>query len=249
MKGKLIVLQCKMELLRILRNPYFIFWSLAMPIMFYFIFTRVVNTGTPDPVLWQAHYLISMTTFSVMGSAIMSLGIRLVQERTLGWSVYMRVTPLPESIYFFGKMFGQSVMHLMSIIVIFTAGYLINGVQLPAGQWIASGLWIMLASLPFMAVGTLVGSMKRVDTASGVSNGAYLVLALMGGMWMPMEILPSFLQAIGKWLPSYHFASGGWEIIRGNMPKLKSVILLAGYLALFMVISTYIRKKQQATLG
>ncbi|SMF92407.1 ABC-2 type transport system permease protein [Paenibacillus uliginis N3/975] len=246
MTGRLIILQCKMELLRIARNPYFIFWSLAMPILFYFIFTRVVNTGAPDAGLWQAHYLISMTTFSVMGSAIMSMGIRLVQEHTLGWSVYMRVTPLPGGVYFFGKMFGQSVMHLLSIIVIFIAGYLINGIQMPAWQWITSGLWIMLASIPFLAIGTLVGAMKRVETASGVSNGIYLALAITGGMWMPMEILPNFLQAIGKWLPSYHFASGGWEIIRGNMPELKSVVLLAGYLVLFMVISTYIRKKQQA---
>lgn len=247
--GRLIYLQCKMELLRIARNPYFIFWSLAMPILFYFIFTRVVNTGMPNAALWQAHYLISMTTFSVMGSAIMTMGIRIVQERTLGWSAYMRITPLPGSIYFFGKMFGQSVMHLLSIIVIFMAGYLINGVQMSAWQWITSGLWIMIACAPFLAVGTLIGTMKRVDTASGVSNGIYLALALTGGMWMPMEILPGFLQAVGKWLPAYHFASGGWEIIRGNVPELKSVVLLIGYLALFMVISTYIRKKQQAALG
>lgn len=246
MTGRLITLQCKMELLRIARNPYFIFWSLAMPILFYFIFTRVVDSGMPDAAVWQAHYLISMTTFSVMGSAIMSMGIRLVQERTLGWSVYMRVTPLPGSVYFLGKMFGQSVMHLLSIIVIFAAGYLINGVHMPAWQWITSGLWIMLASAPFLAVGTLVGAMKRVETASGVSNGIYLALAIMGGMWMPMEILPSFLRVVGEWLPSYHFASGGWEIIRGNLPQLKSILLLAGYLVLFMVISTYIRKKQQA---
>lgn len=246
MTGRLITRQCRMELLRIARNPYFIFWSLAMPILFYFIFTRIVDTGMPDASLWQAHYLMSMTTFSVMGSAIMSLGIRLVQERTLGWSVYMRVTPLPGSVYFFGKMFGQSIMHLLSIIVIFTAGYLINGIHMPAWQWITSGLWIMLAATPFLAVGTLIGAMKRVETASGVSNGIYLALAILGGMWMPMEILPSFLRAVGEWMPSYHFASGGWEIIRGGMPQLKSILILAGYLVLFMVISTYIRKKQQA---
>ncbi|QCT00895.1 ABC-2 type transporter [Paenibacillus algicola] len=246
MTGKLISLQCRMELLRILRNPYFIFWSLVMPIAFYYIFTRVVNTGAGDPGAYQARYLMSMTTFSVMGSAIMTLGIRLVQEQSLGWSTLMKVVPLPASIYFLGKMFGQTLLLLLSIAVIFSAGVLINDVQLQAWQWISSGVWILAASAPFLAIGTLIGTMKRVDTASGVSNGIYLVLALLGGMWMPLEMLPSFLQSIGKWLPSYHFASGGWAITEGGLPELQSVLILTGYLVLFMVISTYVRHKQQA---
>ena len=101
------------------------------------------------------HYLMSMATFSVMGSAIMTLGIRIVQERNHGWSTFMRVTPLPGAIYFLGKMFGQTIMHLTSIIFIFAAGYLINGVSLPALTWVYCGLWILIASLPFLALGTL----------------------------------------------------------------------------------------------
>lgn len=63
-------MQCRMEIKRMLRNRYFVFWSLAMPIAFYYIFTNVVNTNAPDPAAWNAHYLMSMTTFSVMGSSI-----------------------------------------------------------------------------------------------------------------------------------------------------------------------------------
>ncbi|MEK5252205.1 ABC transporter permease [Paenibacillus sp. FSL F4-0125] len=242
---RLITVQCKAEMLRIIRNPYYVFWSLLMPIMFYFIFTRVVNTGNDDPT-WRAHYLMSMATFSVMGSAIMTLGIRLVQERTQGWTTFIRITPLPGSIYFFGKMFGQTMMHLFSVICIFAAGYLINGVSLSAGQWVLSGLWILIGSLPFLAIGTLVGAMKRVDTASGVSNVIYMALAVAGGMWMPIEILPRLMQKIGHWLPSYNYGNGAWEIVRGSAPQWSNVLILLGYLVVFMLLSVYVRKKQEA---
>lgn len=245
MKTSMLLKQCKAELLRVIRNPYYVFWSLLMPIVFYFIFTRVVNTGADNQAEWAAHYLMSMTTFSVMGSAIMTLGIRLVQERTQGWTTFMRVTPLPGPIYFFGKMFSQTVMHLLSIIFIFVAGVLINNVSLPISIWIYSALWILIGSLPFLAIGTLVGTMKRVDTASGVSNAIYMALAVIGGMWMPMEVLPKLMQNIGKWLPSYNFGNGAWEIIRGNAPHWSNVVILLGYLILFMLLSTYIRKKQE----
>lgn len=242
----MMFMQCRAEMLRIIRNPYFVFWSLVMPIVFYFIFTKLVNTGVPNPSEWQAHYLMSMTSFSVMGSAIMTVGIRMVQERTHGWSVFMKITPLPSSIYFFGKMFGQTVMHCFSIIVIFIAGFLINGVHLSAGQWIGSGIWILAGSIPFLALGTLVGTMKRVDTASGVSNMVYMILAIVGGMWFPIDSFPQVLQNIGKWLPSYSFGDGAWEIVGGNAPGWQPVLILLGYLVLFMLLSTYIRKKQEA---
>jgi len=189
---------------------------------------------------------MSMTTFSVMGSAIMTMGIRIVQERKEGWTTFIKTTPLSGSVYFLAKMMGQTVVHLFSIIVIFIAGVLINGVSLPIHVWFLSGAWILLGSLPFLGLGALVGTMKRVDTATGISNMVYMLLAISGGMWMPMDILPKMVQKVGSWLPSYNFGNGAWEIIRGQSPELKNIAILAAYLLIFMVLSTYIRRKQEA---
>jgi len=242
------LMQCKFEVLRIFRNPYYVFWSLFMPIVFYVVFTRIFNSGMDDQQLWQAHYLMSMAAFSVMGSAIMTLGIRLVEERKQGWSMFMRITPLSDQAYFAAKMVGQTVIHIFSILIIFTSGAMINGISLTLFEWLMCGMWLLFGSLPFLAIGTLVGTMKRVDTASGVSNMIYMVLALCGGMWMPMEIMPNFVQSIGKWLPSYHFGSGAWEIVRGGQPERINFTLLVGYLLLFMVISGYTRRKQEVAV-
>ncbi|WP_453991761.1 ABC transporter permease [Bacillus nitroreducens] len=241
-------MQCKVEILRIFRNPYYVFWSLFMPIVFYVVFTKIFNSATDDQQLWKAHFLMSMAAFSVMGSAIMTLGIRLVEERKQGWSMFMRITPLSDQAYFAAKMIGQTVIHICSIVIIFTAGGLINGISLSPLEWLMCGVWLLFGSLPFLAIGTLVGTMKRVDTAGGVSNMVYMVLAICGGMWMPMEIMPNFIQNIGKWLPSYHYGSGAWEIVRGGVPDWTNFTLLVGYLVLFMVISGYTRRKQEVAV-
>ena len=243
---KLFLLQSKAELTRVLRNRYFIFWSLLMPIFFYFIFTRLVNRDIPNASEWQAYYLMSMTAFSVMGSAIMTLGTRLVFEQSNGWSTYMRLTPLSSQTYFLAKMSGQLFIHILSIVVIFIAGFLINGVSLHAWQWLTSGLWLITGSIPFLALGTLIGCMKKVDTANGFSNLLYLLLAIVGGMWMPIDQMPTIVKQIAEWLPSYHYGSGAWGIIRGELPKWNNIFILTGYLFLFMILSSYIRKRQDA---
>ncbi|MCM3763543.1 ABC transporter permease [Neobacillus niacini] len=242
---KTFQIQCKVEIIRILRNRYFVFWSLVMPIIFYYVFTNLVNSNIPNKSEWQAHYLMSMTVFSVMGSSMMTLGIRLVQERSQGWSTFLRTTPLSNTVYFAAQMVGQSVIHVFSIVIIFIAGALINDVSLTVLEWIMSGLWILLGSLPFLALGTLIGLMKKVETAAGVSNVLYMVLAVSGGLWMPLEVMPKMMQAIAKWLPSYNFGSGAWEIVRGGLPDWKNMMLLIAYLVLFMLLSNYIRRKQE----
>lgn len=238
--------QCKAEIYRMFRNRSYVLWSLVMPLVFYIIFTKVVNTGVADKGLWDAHFLMSITMYSVIGSAIMTLGTRLVQERTEGWTIYLKITPLSSFQYFSAKIISQSVVHIFSILVIFIAGILLNGVSLSIFQWILSGVWIVLGSLPFLGIGVLIGTMKRVDTASSIGNILCIFLAITGGLWMPMETLPRIIQTIGAWLPTYNYGHVVWEIIRGNIPNFKSISILLGYLIIFMVLSTYIRRKQEA---
>lgn len=240
---KMIKKQCQMEIIRILRDPYYIFWSLFMPIVFYTIFTKIFTNNIPNPKLWHAHYLMSMTTFSVMGSAIMNLGIRMVEENQKGWATFIRVTPLSNAVYFFSKMIAQTVIHILSVVVIFTAGIIINKVILSFDQWLFSALWIIIASFPFLAFGTLIGHMKNINAATALSNILYLLLAFIGGMWMPIEVIPESVKKISQWLPSFHYGNGAWEIVRGNSPEWNNVFILLVYFIVFIILSIYRRKK------
>lgn len=238
-------MQSKAETVRMLRNKYYIFWSLLVPVLFYFLFTNIFIAPREDDGLWNLHYLMSMTTFSIMGSSMMTLGIKIVQEKAEGWTIFLKITPLSHFIYYGAKMVAQTVIHLFSILVIFTAGILINDVSLLFSQWLFCGIWILFGSLPFLALGTIIGTIKKVETASGISNLLYMSMAITGGMWMPIEVFPSFMQQVAKWVPSYHFANGAWEIIRNHYPSFSSYLMIIGYLVLFMVLSTYIGKKRE----
>ncbi|WOV84862.1 ABC transporter permease [Sporosarcina jeotgali] len=238
--------ECRVEALRVFRNQYFIFWSLLIPIVFYVLYTKIMIQNVGDPELWEKHFLMSMTAFSVMGSSIMTLGLRLVQERNQGWTMYLRTTPVSGAVYFIAKMAGQTAVHAVIIIVIFASGGLINGISMPAIEWVTAGVWILLGAIPFLALGSLIGTMKKSDTASGISNLIYLTLAVMGGIWMPIESLPGLLQKMASWLPSYQYGAGAWSIIRGDVPNLGGILILIAYTIVFMVLSIQRRRLQEA---
>jgi ABC-2 type transport system permease protein len=241
---KKFMMQCKMEVVRTLRNKIFVGAAILMPIVFYYIFTSVIQV--PDQNAWQAEYLMSMTIFSIISSSIFALGLRLVQENSAGWAQLIRITPLSSVAYFGAKNVAQLVINCLTIIAIFLAGYFIKDVELSAYEWIMSGVWILMGSIPFLALGTLIGAFKRIDTAAAIGNVVQLGLALLGGLWFPFYILPKMMQNIGQWLPSYRYADGAWEIIKGNVPSLESIGILVSYSVLFMVLSVYIKRRQEA---
>lgn len=238
--------ECRVEALRVFRNQYFIFWSLIIPIVFYVLYTKVMIQSVSDPVVWEKHFLMSMTAFSVMGSSIMTLGLRLVQERNQGWTMYLRTTPVSGVVYFIAKMAGQTAVHAVIIIVIFASGGLINGISMHIIEWVTAGVWILLGAIPFLALGSLIGTMKKSDTASGISNLIYLALAVMGGIWMPIESLPGLLQKMATWLPSYQYGAGAWSIIRGEVPNRGGILILIAYTIVFMILSIQRRRFQEA---
>jgi ABC-2 type transport system permease protein len=61
--------------------------------------------------------------------------------------------------------------------------------------------------------------------------GLYLVLAALGGLWMPVQILPSAMQTIAKTLPSYHLAQLGWYVARGAAPAIGDGLILLAWFA------------------
>ena len=238
--------ECKLEAVRVFRNRYFIFWSLVMPIFFYVLYTKIMVQNVNDQEVWEKHFLMSMAAFSVMGSSIMTLGLRLVQERNQGWTVYLKTTPVSGGVYFFAKMMGQSAVHVLSVAVIFISGGVINGISMTVGEWLAAGSWIVVGAIPFLALGGVIGTMRKSDTASGVSNLLYLALAIAGGMWMPVDSLPAIFQPIVHALPSYQYGAGAWSISRGEGPALVSILILIAYFVLFMVLSIQRRRVQEA---
>ena len=237
----------KTECLRLLRSPFFLLFSLAMPIGFYFLFAGLNGPDTPlAGTTWGVYSLMSMTAFSLIGTAFGQFGIRLSYERRDGWTGLVRLTPLPAGLYLAGKIAATLVVNLAVIAVLFTSAALVYGLELFAWQWALCAFWLWLGSAPFVAMGAVLGAVRNADAAVGIGNGILMVLAVAGGLWMPLEMLPGWLQAIGKWLPSHSYAGGAWNILAGGLPDLKQLAILLGCGAVFMVISTYMQKYKEA---
>jgi ABC-2 type transport system permease protein len=244
---KATLAQCKSEMLRTARNKRFVFFSVMMPIALYFIFTSSVgDTSKIGTVNWSAYYLMSMTVYGVIGASLTSMAQRISKERTEGWVRLLRITPLPSWSYIVSKVAAQAAINLVIIVVMFLIAGFGKKIDLSAAAWVESGLWIWVGGFSFMALGMLLGTMRNSDTVQVLSIIIYMGLSILGGLWMPTATMSDTMQTIAKFTPTFRLGQGAWNLIGGGSIDWSGVVILAAYVLVFMILSSYILKKQEA---
>lgn len=192
----------RFELLRTVRNGRFFVFSLGFPLILYFVIAGP-NAGESDfeglGVSVPLYYMIGLASFGAMMSAL-SCGARIAAERSAGWNRQLRITPLRPSVYLGAKVATAYALALMSIVLLYASGFVL-GVRLPAGDWLAMTLLILVGLVPFAALGIVIGHLMTVDAIGPVMGGVTSLLALLGGTWFP--ITSGFMFELARCLPSY----------------------------------------------
>jgi ABC-2 type transport system permease protein len=244
---KATLAQCKAELLRTVRNRRFVIFSFIMPVVFYFIFTNTIGDNAQvGNVDWKSYYLMSMTVYGVVGASLTSYAQRLSRERSQGWLALLKITPLPSWSYVLSKVLSQAVINLTIIIVMFLVGGIFKGVDLSASTWITCGLFIFIGGFSFMGLGTLIGSIKNADFVQVLSMICYMGLSILGGLWFPTDTMSSTMKTIAHLTPTYRLGQGAWDAVAGVSINWGGVGILVAYVVVFLAISSYIMKKQEA---
>ena len=192
----------KVELILMKRQAAYYLLSIGLPSVFYLIFSGMMS-GSATPTLVLQTYLFSMTVFSIMSSAFFSIPSTLQSDKTNNWQKMLQHSPVSMIEYYISKLFSALLTFLLSIVVVFSVGHFVRGVNLPAMDWLIITLIILFGSLVFIAMGVLVSLLPSAQLMSVVGNIAYMALAVLGGLWFPLTMFPKWLQPIGKLTPSY----------------------------------------------
>ena len=192
----------KVELILMKRQAAYYLLSIGLPSVFYLIFSGMMS-GSATPTLVLQTYLFSMTVFSIMSSAFFSIPSTLQSDKTNNWQKMLQHSPVSMIEYYISKLLSALLTFLLSIVVVFSVGHFVRGVNLPAMDWLIIALIILFGSLVFIAMGVLVSLLPSAQLMSVVGNIAYMALAVLGGLWFPLTMFPKWLQPIGKLTPSY----------------------------------------------
>jgi ABC-2 type transport system permease protein len=194
------------EVRRLLRNRRTVVLTLVFPIVLFLLFRsnkRLVAVQSTE--LTAATTMIGVAVYGAMLAAT-SGGAMVSIERALGWSRQLRVTPLRPAAYISVKIATAMLLGLFSVAVIYAAGW-IDGVAMSPSDWITTGILAWAASVVFAALGLLMGYLLPAENVMQVMGFVLAMLGVLGGLFWPVNSLPSAMQTIAPYMPTYGVAA------------------------------------------
>jgi ABC-2 type transport system permease protein len=244
----------RFEIRRASRNRRYLILSVGFPLAFYLLYTGVLQGGGTardatliDGIAWPAFFMVSMAAYGAL-VATLNWSRMVATERSNGWTRQLQAMPLDSKAYLVTKLVVSFLTTLPAVMLILGTGALLNHVALTATTWLELLLVLTIGSLPFAALGLLLGYLLDGDSVQGGTIVVMFALAILGGMWAPVQSFPAILVTIAHVLPSYHFANLGWDALAGNPIDPADVVVLAAYTAAFgaLVIWRFLADEQRA---
>jgi len=199
-------LESKLEFLKNLRLPVFSLSTLLFPVMFYLMFGLAFGGSPIGSVPRPLYFAVAYSAFGVVGACLFGFGANVAIERGQGWMLLRRAFPAPPLAYFVAKMFMATTFSLTIIVALLGLAVLAGGASLGLADLVRVVPVLLAGTLPFSAMGLALGTVCGPNSAPAVINLVYLPMAFAGGMWIPVQFLPSTIQAIAPYLPTYHYA-------------------------------------------
>lgn len=186
---------------------------------------------------------------------VVPLSINLVKEKSQGTSVRARISPTPYFIHILGKTFTYLIICVIQFLLMVAVGiYLFPYMDLPqfdvSGKMFPLIIVTIFAGLAAIGFGVLLGTVADTQEQSAPFGAtSVVVLAAIGGIWVPVFLMPEFMQTIAKFSPMNWGLNAYYDIILRNSGIggiAKEIIFLFLFYVAMVTISLFYERKQNA---
>jgi ABC-2 type transport system permease protein len=172
--------------------------------------------------------------------AMFGIGVTLALERDMGLLKLKRAQPAPPAAWVVAKIVAGLVLAVLAYAPIVILAVATGKLALGAGQVVALSAALMVGTIPFTALGLMIGSLTSGSAAPGFANLVYLPGCYLSGMFFP---LPKSMYWQAPIWPQFHveqFAMhmAGVEKMQFE-PLTMAIAAMLGYTVLFAGVTIW----------
>lgn len=188
-----------LEFRLLLRNGENLLVTLGIPIgaLVFLSLVDILPTGGERAVDFLVPGVLAL---SVIGSAMVSLGISTGFERSYLVIKRLGATPLRRAELIVGKALATLLILLVQLLVVGGVGFALG--WRPAATWWLATVLLLLGALAFAGIGMALAGRLRALAALAVINALFLLLVPFSGLVFPLTSMPPAVAAAAQLLPS-----------------------------------------------
>lgn len=182
---------------------------------------------------------------------VIPLSTNIIKEKTQGTGLRVFTSPQPYSLFLTGKIMVYIVVSLIQFVLMLLVGlYIFPLMGLPSlvvtGKITLLAVMAAASGLSAIALGVLLGTLaKTQEQAAPLGATITVILAAIGGVWIPVFAMPHTMQTIAKISPMNWGLQGFYDILLrdGSCSAIAPEIgLLLAFSAICFCISIYYEK-------
>jgi ABC-2 type transport system permease protein len=188
-----------------LRDPLAVFWSIAFPALWLVLMAGIVRVPIPglgrEGISFASLMFPAAVSLVILISSFVGVPLTLTTYRENAVLRRLRVTPVKIPILVLGFSINQLAFTATGIAVLVVVGKVFFHVQVH-GSWVTFGAVTLFGMVTFLAIGSAIGSVAgSFRSANIIVWSVFAPLLMFSELWMPISMLPAWLQPIARLLP------------------------------------------------
>ncbi|RWW93745.1 ABC transporter permease [Flavobacterium cerinum] len=199
------------------------------------------------------HNVPAWTLFA-MFFIVVPLSINIVKEKNQGTQIRLRTNPVSYATVIAGKTITYLIICMLQFYLMVAVGvYLFPHIGLPAlglnGTFLLMSVVALFSGFAAVGFGILLGTLaKTQEQAAPFGSTSVVILAAIGGVWVPVFAMPKIMQYIAKASPMNWGLEAFYDVLLRNntllgiVPQLAALFLF--FIAMVAISLIYDEKKR-----
>jgi ABC-2 type transport system permease protein len=186
---------------------------------------------------------------------VIPLSINIVKEKNQGTFVRLRTNPVSYTIVLVGKTIMYSIICIIQFyMMVAVAVFIFPQIGLPAlnieGNLFLMSLVALFSGFAAIGFGILIGTIAKTQEQSAPFGAtATIVLAAIGGVWVPVFAMPKMMQMIAKCSPMNWGLNAFYDVLLRKATLIDifpEISLLFVFFTLTTTVAIFYDKKKRA---
>jgi ABC-2 type transport system permease protein len=202
----------------------------------------VPKVNDKDIIPNSVQHNVPAWTLFAMFFIVLPLSINIVKEKTQGTFIRLRTNPVSNAIVLAGKTITYLIICMIQFyMMIALAIFIFPHLGLPAlnieGKLLLMSIVALFSGFAAIGFGTLLGTIAKTQEQSAPFGAtATIILAAIGGVWVPVFLMPKVMQIIAQSSPMNWGLNAFYDVLLRNA-TFSAILPELGLLFLFFIVT------------
>ena len=241
---QLTLLHARMQFLETVRVPIAILSAAMFPALAAVFFVIPNEEVAGDPVAATAA-IAQLGIFAIMSACLFTHGTGVAEDRALPFDGYVRTLPAGAMPRLVGRVLNGLIFAAISLVPLIAVGALLTEASLPIGRLLAAVGMVLVVVVPFTFLGLAIGYALSAKAAIAVVQVVLFPLAFAGGLFLPPQLFPNWMDKLSMALPSRAARDVMVEVATGDAAYTLALPLLLAWTVVFAALAVWAYRRDE----